>query len=353
MHSLLHALEGDEKAEKDPTNLVIFTATAFIVLLSAAALVVVRQDLPRLQFAWGGIFMLAGAIFIFLARQQKISAGMLTLCLTGVCLVDLIGVNGLSLVFAPSSRVLSESGAVVEYLLERGDTDRYRIYSPSYSLPQQVAAVNGFELADGVNPMQLAAYARFMEQASGVPSRGYSVTIPPYGTGDPAVDNQNSLPNPEKLGMLNVNYVVSAFPLEENQLVQVARFSVIWVYENRSVLPKAWVQMEGAADEKDAGAVASISHRPGRIEVKAEGPGMLTLSEIAYPGWGVTVDRAPGSLEVVEGLLIGTPIPAGSHQVVFSYRPTFFYVGMIISALAWLGLAVVFARGRVWHGRPG
>jgi uncharacterized membrane protein YfhO len=32
----------------------------------------------------------------------------------------------------------------------------------------------------------------------------------------------------------------------------------------------------------------------------------------------------------------GVVLPAGKHQVVFSYRPTLFYVGAAISVFGWL-----------------
>ncbi len=73
-------------------------------------------------------------------------------------------------------------------------------------------------LAEGIDPLQLSAYAAFMEKASGVPMEGYSVTLPPFASGRPEVDNRAYLPDARLLGLLNVRYVVSEFELVANDL---------------------------------------------------------------------------------------------------------------------------------------
>ena len=61
-----------------------------------------------------------------------------------------------------SQEVLSQGGEVAAYLKENSDHSYFRVYSPSYSLPQQTAAADQLQLADGVDPLQLASYWSFM-----------------------------------------------------------------------------------------------------------------------------------------------------------------------------------------------
>ncbi len=41
-----------------------------------------------------------------------------------------------------------------------------------------------------------------MEDATGVPSSGYSVTLPDFATGEPATDNIAYTPDADQLGLL-------------------------------------------------------------------------------------------------------------------------------------------------------
>jgi hypothetical protein len=66
---------------------------------------------------------------------------------------------------------------------------------------------------DGVDPLQLSAFAGFMDQATGVPRAGYSVTIPPLEGEDVASVNAAYTPDIQRLGQLDVRYIISAFPL--------------------------------------------------------------------------------------------------------------------------------------------
>ncbi len=81
-----------------------------------------------------------------------------------------------------------------------------------------------------------------MRDATGVPSTQYSVTMPPFETGDPAVDNMDSIPNPYLLGLLNVRYVASAFPIEIEGLTPIGKYGATYLYSNQYEAPRAWVQ---------------------------------------------------------------------------------------------------------------
>ncbi|MBE0699357.1 MAG: hypothetical protein IH586_20730 [Anaerolineaceae bacterium] len=237
-----------------------------------------------------------------------------------------------------------------EYLTRQEDIHYYRIYSPSYSLPQQTAAVHRFELADGVDPMQLAAYSSFMEGAAGVPGGGYSVTLPPFINGNPQEDNKEAVPDAQKLGLLSVKYVVSEFPLDNSQLELLARFGETRVYKNPFVYPRAWVQNPGAALGENITPAAGWSAEPNQIEVQASGPGLVVLSEISYPGWEVSIDGVPGRVITAGGLLRGVQILEGEHQVIFSFRPRLFYLGVVLFGMAWVGIILASLQWRKADG---
>jgi hypothetical protein len=210
------------------------------------------------------------------------------------------------------------------------------VYSPSYSLPQQVAAINHIELADGIDPLQLTSYVDFMKEADGVNESGYSVTLPPYKNGDPAFDNQNARPNPELLGLLNVKYVVADYDLQVDGLQYVEGFDQSRIYLNQSWLPRAWLQPFDSPVGKNISPVAKISWSPNRIIVSVgliDKPQRLVLSEISYPGWQVYVDGQRKPIETVQGLFRSVEVLPGDCTIEFRFQSVSLALGISASLL--------------------
>jgi hypothetical protein len=296
---------------------------------------VVNDRLP-FNFAWGAALALAGAVWVA-ARSRVKSALALRGVLFGLALVDW-GAAALS-GYAPRSPglVFSESKAVMEFLAAQ--PARFRVYSPSYSLPQQMAARAALELADGVDPLQLEAYAAFMEQASGVPRPDYSVTLPPF-VGDPKQANTAYRPDARRLGLLNVRFVVAEFEIAAEGLRLRETFGRTRLYENMAAMPRAWLDVGGVWTEAEV-----VLWTPNRVVLHAAGPGLLVLSEIAYPGWGVRLDGERAKMHTAEGLLRAVWLPPGEHEVAFIFQPTSLYLGLFLFALGVLYFLIAGVTG--------
>lgn len=276
--------------------------------------------------------MVFGAVSVlgFSALLMGFLAGKLCQNWFGVLMVTLAvvnsGVTGFSQIqWVKTAEAIGDSKGLLRCMNETAT----RIYSPSYSVPQQIAAENGLELADGVDPLQLIEYAKFMEAASGVPSQGYSVTIPPFATGDVQTDNQAYTPDLKKLGLLNVGTVVSDFAILALEPYQLDCGGEKFLYQNPYGKPRAWVETN---DGEEKG-VQEINASPNQIAVAAEGPGRLVLSEIAYPGWKAWVDGAPVEVETAHSLLRSVQLEQGQHQVVFRLVPIDLYIALAINML--------------------
>jgi hypothetical protein len=296
-------------------------------------------------FLWGALAFLAASAWFWMGihPHQNRSRNWLAVLLLIACF-DLGGVDLQSLAGRSVESVMAEGEAAATYL--RNQPGQFRIYSPSYSIPQHTAAQYDLELVDGVDPLQMASVTRFMEKASGVPQKGYSVTIPPFATGTPEVDNREYRPDPEMLGLLNVAYVVSEFDLPVTGLVLQARIGKTFVYENTFSRPRAWVQPEGERTFLASPPAGELTWTPNVISLTATGPGTLVLSEIAYPGWSVWVDGARQDVQVVDGLLRGVRLDRGEHKVVFQYLPDSLLVGLSLSGSALLFLFLRRLLGR-------
>jgi hypothetical protein len=315
-------------------------------LLLCGSIWTVTGGIP-LNFAWGVGLALAAAIWISLGLRRQVSTGLWLVILLGLSLVDLEVMDHTLLVPRSSTMVLSQGEAAARYLAAQPGL--FRVYSPSYSLPQQTAARYRLELVDGVDPLQLQAYVSYMEKASGVPITGYSVTLPPFANRNPAQDNAASVPDPARLGMLNVRYVVSEFDLPVQGLELEATFGQTRVYRNQMALPRAWIQPADVMPGELIRPVELEGWSANQISLTAEGPGLLVLSEITYPGWKAWVDGKPAQMEVVAGLLRGVILEPGLHRVVFGFQPMSVYISLV---LVGLGVLLLWVTIRLHKRQP-
>jgi hypothetical protein len=115
---------------------------------------------------------------------------------------------------------------------------RFRVYSPSYSIPQHVAELVGLELADGVDPLQLRVYADYLTRAAGLEPQGYSVTLPPFPEGnDTRTALQDVVPDAGMLGLLGARYVAASFPIRHPDLLELGGMDGVYVYLNQAAQP--------------------------------------------------------------------------------------------------------------------
>jgi hypothetical protein len=223
-----------------------------------------------------------------------------------------------------------------------------RVYSPSYSVPQHLGAQYGLRQVDGVDPIQLAHYRRFMALAGGYADPIYTVTIPAFPEGeDVRFALRGSQPRADLLGLLACRYVVAAFPLEAEGLRLWQRVGGHWIYENERLLPRAWVtrwveavpDLDSALARLETGFVVAggavveggkaLNGAPGyqpafitgytpnrvQIEADAQGPSLLVVSEVWSPGWRVWVDDQEVLMYRVDGVVRGIYLDGGHHQV--------------------------------------
>ncbi len=180
--------------------------------------------------------------------------------------------------------------------------------------------------------------------------------------------------------LLNIRYLVKLKPLKEDKPVYT---DGKWlVYENPDYCPRAWVVHEVVTEPSLEGLMLRVSlseplrtavlSRPlgevlepaqcdlpdeARVErfephlieitVRAQGRGLLVLSEVYYPGWEATVNGAPAQIHKVNGLLRGVVVPAGNSRVTFRYRPRSVFAGAILGLLALVGTFAVAVVARM------
>lgn len=294
-----------------------------------------------LPFLWAGVALAIGMVAILAAEKGWIPAwagqGLFLLLLV----IEMAGMDASSMTLKPRAEVLQRDAGLLETVSpEAGEL--YRVYSPSFSLPQYVAVQKELALVDGIDPLQLNAYVELFSAASGIPRDGYSVTLPPFPQGKPREDNAGYSPDTNLLGILNTKYVVSAFPIQSAGLRRVENVEEVYLYENLDYRERAWVEGENGMQ----GGVQILDYRANRVILEAAGPGRLVLADADYPGWQATVDGADAPIEPYLGALRSVRLGAGDHRVVFSFRPLPVYAGWAVSLGSWVLILILSLKHR-------
>jgi hypothetical protein len=198
----------------------------------------------------------------------------------------------------------------------------------------------------------------------------------------------SSVPDPRSTAydLLGARYVLAGGPLDEftegdRPLTLLAQNGAAWVYErarplpiarlvhNIEIIPDSQAAIQrihrpdfdpattailateppcviGAANQ--AGTAEIMAHEPThwQIQTNSETAALLILAENAYPGWRVTVDgQTAGSLTVYTSLR-AVCVPAGEHVIEWTYVPTIYWIGGLVTILCLLlvGLATFSFR---------
>lgn len=151
----------------------------------------------------------------------------------------------------------------------------------------------------------------------------------------------------------------------------------VWIYENPAALPLAWgvaeydvvpsstslarllggrfdprmeVLLEEQPDLPGEGTqqrpqVEMLNSAPGEIHVhtRSSGPGFVVFNRRYDEGWKATVDGNPSPVYRADYLLTAVAVPDGEHEVVVTYAPDDFRLGLLISAATATGIVLVSA----------
>ena len=244
-------------------------------------------------------------------------------------------------------------------------------------LPADSGLVRGLRHVEGydaMDPLAFNNYRALFEQPGVNPLLSWNAR---------AVDHDNPA-----YRLLGVKLVAMREPWQHPRFELVASpegrgeaFAETWIYRDRDPLPRAfcvarvqsldeigvlfkrdpyaWDPLESASIEEDwrpenPFSTAEVSepvytNRSVRVEVTLDGDGLLVLTDQNFVGWRVQVDGEERPLLTADVNFMGVALEAGTHEVVFRYRPRSFQVAAVLSVSALLGL---FALGVVGLRRP-
>jgi uncharacterized membrane protein YfhO len=82
------------------------------------------------------------------------------------------------------------------------------------------------------------------------------------------------------------------------------------------------------------------------LEVKAEAPALVVVSQAYYHNWRAFVDGHSTELLRANYAFQAVAIPAGQHRVRLAYEDKAFHRGAVLMGITLLGYLVVYVRSR-------
>jgi hypothetical protein len=209
---------------------------------------------------------------------------------------------------------------------------------------------------DGYDPQPIDAYLRLI-----------------FGRAEIVQEHQNS----PLMTLLGVKYLLADQPYNNPNWQLLGTYSTAenttpntdpdaYYYERMNPFPRAWVAVNLVVEPNDVvvheliysgadtygtayldreiscmgsgGGTAEITeYRPNDVTIRVNsGGGLLILTDQYYSGWQATVNGQPAEIYRTDTVFRGVCVPPGEVEVKYAFRPTIFYVGVVISAISWI-----------------
>jgi hypothetical protein len=235
----------------------------------------------------------------------------------------------------------------------------------NHALPLGLYDIQGYDAS------HLRGYDSFLAALNGQTQNYHNAQVFPRGLSSPLLD------------LLNARYLIVPAHSDAVDAPALERFpntvyqdGQVRILENLHAFPRAWIvhsatqvtagsppadiasgyvdprqtalledpppPLESPADPSGDQALLS-SYEADRLAVHTAtaAPGLLVLSEVYYPSWKAYVDGYPTHLYVADGALRAVAVPPGDHTVELRFESDTLVLGIFISSLAVLLLALL------------
>ena len=319
------------------------------------------QRAQQLQQAAGATLLFALALGLTLAAIAAYVRGRLgpralagALALTAYVELAVAGAGLDRIPWDPTANLRPSS---MEFL--RADPGLYRIevrpeawgwWSPN-------AALMGgeFDVGGVYNPLQLADYQLYWESLTDRRTRRYDFLNAKYVVApkDFALPWEKFVPVFDADENLAIFLNTEAMPRAQlvHRALPAADRDAAWArVQARGFDPAVEVVVEGGrrldATAAEPGQAIVTGYRPGAVDIvtHAAADGYLVLADAHFPGWRATVDGRAAPVLRANYAFRAVPVPAGTHDVRFRFRPRSVLVGAVVSSVTALAAAVVWRR---------
>lgn len=261
--------------------------------------------------------------------------------------------------------------ALISYVKNNIGTSRYFGYGEA-ALANNFTTVYKLYSPEGYDPVNIKRYNELLSSVNTGNLKGMA------SRSDALIPNFDGFPTEDKnyfrlkmLDLLGVKYV-GYFSKETNlKKPENDHFKLIWrngnfmIFENKKTMDRAFLVPEASFVKEDSEIIKKIfdkktdlsrevileekvnqktnsksegyakitGYSPNQITIKvsSNSPQFLVLTDTYYPGWEATVNGSPTKVYRADYTFRAIQIPKGENEVVFSYKPKSFYIGLIVS----------------------
>jgi len=309
----------------------------------------------------------AGLVGFYLKR--KITVTLFALGVLAITTVDLIIVIQKGNFISPKPQTALEQkflpDATTKFL--QAQPGLFRVLPLGELFMDNGYAYHGIQSVGGYSPAKLKIYQTLLDSCL-------------YRGPDPGFPLNMNMVN-----MLNTGFIMAQGRLPEDRftLVNSDESKQTLTYENPRALPRAFFVkevkvagnqtevfetinsgsfdpgrtaiLEGVAGiqvgSPDSATVEITEYRSRHIAMKAytSAPALMVLSEVYYPaGWMAFIDGSETEIYKTNSILRSVVVPAGAHEVVFSFDPPMYTAGYLITNVAWVIALLCIAWG-MWR----
>ena len=257
--------------------------------------------------------------------------------------------------------------SAAKFLAEKREDEEFRVLDTTRMIQQQIAARYGLEIISGYHQ---GVYAHQLDVHNRIWRHGVSSVV------ELIVQSPREVACPVLLDLMNVRYLVSVEQELGPEYSEVYRTPprelrhVRYVYRRDSALPRAFLVAQAVVPPEgitvleelcsiDPREMCLVEERPFAgtaafqtlavqrrspsdltIRFATEGSGVAVISQSWHPDWRATDNGNPVEVRRVNHAQVGIPLEPGDHELRVWYYPWDFYLGCVISALAWGGVAL-------------
>ncbi len=374
----------------NPWNNLFFFQLAQVMLATIGFSSYLREHKKKALFS-ASAFVFGLVIFVLLLNRQSASAikplalqsGLLMIFLLGLSnktllmIIALLGVSAWSSYYfwkmSPfgDSRYLYPRHFLIRYLQDSSGYDRFAGWGRAHFVSNFATYYRIYDVS-GYDSLWPRSYGELVAAAS---NRGQLPSE--INRADVFIPDQDSPERKRLLDLLSVKYVLdkSDNPLGDNgqnylkfnvdHYSLVKQWGMISVYENKNSLSRAFLTQSYEINPQSknveklfertldihktvllgndpqiipqqsfVGEATIIKYSPNSLdlEAKSSGKSLLFLNDVYFPGWKAQVNGKETPIYQANYAFRAVTIPQGQSKVRFTYEPTGFYLGMILSA---------------------
>lgn len=312
-------------------------------------------------WGWATLFLLVGGGFIWGVVVSKPKRVWMALGLMGLIVVDLWSFGSKLTRLSPMTPASFWTDA--QQILAADAVGRVLPWGISI-FDQNGAAQVGLDSVFGYNPLEIGANTAFAASVPDPRSSAYDilaashvvsqVPLPQYESGERPLrllGQQNNTFVYQRGRSLPVARLVHDIEIIEAEADIIARIHApdFDVQQTAILAQEPPCALDPSSTSVGTAVIQNQSDGHWQIATESPAPGLLILSETAYPGWQVTVDGMEQEPLVAYSAVRAVCVPMGQHLVEWTYQPDVFWQGGLVSLLALGLLGLAFYQG---SGRP-